>query len=171
MDLFAAAGVDLGDGGRGGRSGRPGLGRTLRVPLLSYKVVAEAQRLFTFDFTARQRESATAYAKTAGSAKFAKEKETAVRNLFYEKILRDVLGYGPFDPERSYTLAFEHPIRRGTVDVALGRFGGADSADEIVAPFELKGPDTADLDAIMPGRGYSPVQQAWNYAIDAPGCR
>ena len=32
-------------------------------------------------------------------------------------------------------------------------------------------PTTSDLDAIMPGRGYSPVQQAWNYAIDAPGCR
>ncbi len=171
MDLFAAAGIDLGDGGRGGRSGRPGLGRTLRVPLLNYKVVAEAQNQFTFDFTAQQREAAQAYAKTAGSAKFAKEKETAVRNLFYEKILREILGYTLFDPERSYTLAFEHPIRRGTADVALGRFGGADGADEVIAPFELKGPDTPDLDAIMPGRGYSPVQQAWNYAIDAPGCR
>ena len=93
MDLFAAAGIDLGDGGRGGRSGRPGLGRTLRVPLLNYKVVAEAQNQFTFDFTAQQCEAAQAYAKTAGSAKFAKEKETAVRNLFYEKVLREILGY------------------------------------------------------------------------------
>ena len=100
-----------------------------------------------------------------------RKRETAVRNLFYEKILREILGYTPFDAEHSYTLAFEHPIRRGTADVALGRFGGADGADEIIAPFELKGPDTSDLDAIMPGRGYSPVQQAWNYAIDAPGCR
>jgi type I restriction-modification system DNA methylase subunit len=174
MDLFAAAGIDLGDGGRdgrGGRSGRPALGRTLRVPLLNYKVVAEAQRQFTFDFTAQQVEAAKTYARTAGSAKFAKMKETAVRNLFYEKILCEVLGYTPFDAARSYTLAFEHPIRRGTVDVALGDFGLADGADEIIAPFELKGPDTSDLDAIMPGRGYSPVQQAWIYAIDAPGCR
>ncbi|MDP1008152.1 hypothetical protein, partial [Klebsiella pneumoniae] len=30
---------------------------------------------------------------------------------------------------------------------------------------------TIDLDAIMPGRGRSPVQQAWDYAIDAPGSR
>jgi Eco57I restriction-modification methylase len=171
MDLFASAGIDLGDGGRGGRSSRPGLGRTLLVPLLNYKVVADAQNRFTFDFTAEQREAAKAYAKTAGNTKFAKEKETAVRNLFYEKILREILGYTPFDAEQSYTLAFEHPIRRGTADVALGRFGGAETANEVIAPFELKGPDTSDLDAIMPGRGYSPVQQAWNYAIDAPGCR
>jgi len=42
---------------------------------------------------------------------------------------------------------------------------------EIFAPFELKGPTTTDLDAIMPGRGRSPVQQAWDYAIDAPGSK
>jgi len=171
MDLFAAAGIDLGDGGRGGKPGRSGVGRTLRVPLLSYKVVADAQNQFTFDFSAQQLEAAKSYAKTAASIKFAKKKETAVRNLFYEKVLREILGYTHFDPDGTYTLAFEHPIRRGAVDVALGRFGGVDGASEIVAPFELKGPDTSDLDAIMPGRGYSPVQQAWNYAIDAPGCR
>lgn len=171
MDLFAASGIDLGDGGRGGRPGRSAIGRTLRVPLLNHKVVAEAQKKFTFDFTPRQIESAANYAKTAASTKFAKQKETAVRNLFCEKILGDLLGYTQFDPERPYTLAFERPIRRGAVDVALGRFGVPEGAEEIVAPFELKGPGTIDLDAIMPGRGYSPVQQAWNYAIDAPGSR
>jgi type I restriction-modification system DNA methylase subunit len=41
----------------------------------------------------------------------------------------------------------------------------------ILAPFELKGPGTSDLDAIMPGRNKSPVQQAWEYAIDAPGAK
>jgi type I restriction-modification system DNA methylase subunit len=35
----------------------------------------------------------------------------------------------------------------------------------------LKGPKTDDLDAIMPGRNKSPVQQAWEYAIDAPGAK
>ena len=171
MDLFAASGIDLGDGGRGGRPGRSAIGRTLRVPLLNHKVVAEAQKKFTFDFTPRQIESAASYAKKAASTKFAKQKETAVRNLFCEKILGDLLGYTQFDPERPYTLAFERPIRRGAVDVALGRFGVPEGAEEIIAPFELKGPGTTDLDAIMPGRGYSPVQQAWNYAIDAPGSR
>jgi len=170
MDLFAAAGINLGDGGRGGRPGRSGVGRTLRVPLLNYKVVGEAQKRFTFDLTPQQIEAAESYAKTADSARFAKLKETEVRNLFCQKILGDVLGYTQVDADPPYTLAFERTIRRGAVDVALGRFGLADGADEIVAPFELKGPTTA-LDAIMPGRGYSPVQQAWNYAIDVPGCR
>ena len=170
MDLFAAAGINLGDGGRGGRPGRSAVGRTLRIPLLNYKVVAEAQKRFTFDFTAQQIEAVRSYAKTAGSARFAKLKETEVRNLFCQKILGDVLGYTQVDADPPYTLAFERAIRRGAVDVALGRFGVTDGADEIVAPFELKGPTTA-LDAIMPGRGYSPVQQAWIYAIDVPGCR
>ncbi len=46
-----------------------------------------------------------------------------------------------------------------------------ETADEIVAPFELKGPSSIDLDRIDPGRKRSPVQQAWDYAIDAPGSR
>lgn len=36
---------------------------------------------------------------------------------------------------------------------------------------ELKGTDTPDLDAIMPGRYESPVQQVWEYAMDTPGCQ
>ena len=35
---------------------------------------------------------------------------------------------------------------------------------QIIAPFELKGADTRDLDAPMPGRKITPIQQAWNYA-------
>src|SRR5712691_2959299 len=171
MDLFAAAGIDLGDGGRGGRPGRPAVARTLRVPLLNYKVIAEARAHFTFDPTPQQRAAAASYAKTAKSPKFALQKETAVRGLFTEKVLGEILGYTPYDSEQPYTLAHERSIRSGAVDVALGRFGGPDSADDMVAPFELKGPGTRDLDAIMPGRGRSPVQQAWDYAIDAPGSR
>lgn len=169
-DLFAASGIDLGDGGRGGQRGRSALARTLKVPLLKYKVVAEALKGFTFDFTPQQIEAARSYAKTAKSPRFAKMKETAVRPLFFQKILGDFLGYTQVNPEGPYSLAFEMPIGRGSVDVALGRFGSADSVDEITAPFELKGPGT-DLDAIIPGRGRSPVQQAWDYANDVPGCR
>ena len=55
------------------------------------------------------------------------------------------------DSEPPYSLAFERAIRRGSVDVALGRFGLSDRPDEIVAPFELKGPTTRNLDVIMPG--------------------
>ncbi|MGI8524743.1 MAG: Eco57I restriction-modification methylase domain-containing protein [Pseudolabrys sp.] len=171
MDLFLSAGINLGDGERGGRPGRAVAGRTLRVPLLNYKVVAEAQQRFNFELSPRQIEAAQGYAKAAATARFTKSKETEVRNLFFQKILGDVLGYTQVDAEPPYTLAFERTIRRGSVDVALGRFGVAD-AEQILAPFELKGPLTTDLDAIMPGRGISPVQQAWNYAIDVPGgCR
>ncbi len=53
--------------------------------------------------------------------------------------------------------------------MALGRFGG--KTPDIVAPFELKGADTNDLDAIMPGRNKSPVQQAWEYAMNARGVK
>jgi len=171
MDLFAAAGIDLSDGGRGGRSGRPNVSRTLRVPLFNYKVVAEARKRFTPVLSTRQTEAVRSYVKTIKAPTFAKRKETEVRNLFVQRVLGDILGYTQIDSEPPYTLAFERAIRRGSVDVALGRFGMPDRPDEIVAPFELKGPGTRDLDAIMPGRGRSPVQQAWDYAIDAPGSR
>jgi hypothetical protein len=171
MDLFRAAGIDVGDGGRGGRSGRAAVPRTLRVPLLNYKVVAEARKLFTFDPSDRQKAAAADYAKLANSPRFAKQKETSVRQLFTEKVLGEILGYQQMGAEGAFSLAFEEPIRSGAVDVALGRFGLPDGKREIIAPFELKGPTTTDLDAIMSGRGRSPVQQAWDYAIDAPGSK
>jgi hypothetical protein len=171
MDLFAAAGIDIGDGGRGGRAKRSKVARTLKTPLLKYKVVADALRRFTFDLSPRQVEAASRYAKTVKSAKFAKMKETAVRPLFCQEVLGEFLGYTQVNPDGPHSLAFERPIGRGAVDVALGRFGAIDGSDEIVAPFELKGPGTFDLDAIMPGRGRSPVQQAWDYANDIRGCR
>lgn len=169
MNLFSAAGVELSGGG--GRSGRPAVPRTLRVPLLNYKVIREELTRVHFDASETQLAAAAAYAKKVRNPKFAKEKETAVRNLFFDEVLCKILGYSKYDPEKPYSLAFERPIRRGSVDVALGRFPDPQGNDEIIAPFEMKGPDTRDLDAIMPGRGRSPVQQAWDYAIDAPGSR
>jgi hypothetical protein len=169
MDLFAAAGVDLqGGSGHSGWSVPP---RIRRVPLLNHKVVSHARSLIAFSPSDRQIAAARDYAKKARSPRFKQQKETAVRTLFFESVLRELLGYTPFDPDRLYTLAFERPIRRGSVDVALGRFGGTTGQEEIVAPLELKGPATADLDAVPAGRGRSPVQQAWDYAIDTPGSR
>jgi Eco57I restriction-modification methylase len=170
MDLFAASGVDLGDGGKGGRAGRA-VGRTLRIPLLKYKVVAGALKAFTFDLTQQQIEAASNYARTIKSSKFGKMKETSARPLFIEEVLEKFLGYTKFNPDGPHTLAHEEQAGTGSVDVALGRFSMPDGKDAVIAPFELKGPTTADLDAIMPGRGLSPVQQAWNYAVDLPGCR
>lgn len=96
-------------------------------------------------------------------------KETALHGQFTAKIVEGVLGYHGPAGGADYTVATEQTILRGSVDLALGRFGGP--KPEILAPFELKGADTRDLDAIMLGRNISPVQQAWNYAMNARGVK
>jgi hypothetical protein len=170
MDLFAAAGIDLGDGGRGGRPGRSGVGRTLRVPLLSYKVIAEALKRVNFEPTKEQLEIGQKYAEAARSPRF-RANETRIRNRFYDEILGTLLGYRKYDPDQTYTIDFEHSTRGGSADVALGHFSERGATNEVIAPFEMKGPLTVDLDAIPPGGRRSPVQQAWDYAIDTPGAR
>jgi hypothetical protein len=96
-------------------------------------------------------------------------KETALHGQFAAKIIEGVLGYHGPAGGAEYTVATEQAILRGSVDLALGRFGG--KTPEILAPFELKGADTRDLDAIMPGRNKTPVQQAWEYAMNARGVK
>ncbi|PNE11351.1 MAG: type I restriction endonuclease subunit M [Beijerinckiaceae bacterium] len=84
-------------------------------------------------------------------------------------MLVTLLGYTPYRAGETFTVATEEALGKGAVDTALGAFSGSERT--ILAPFELKGPGTEDLDAIMPGRSKSPVQQAWEYAIDAPGAK
>jgi N-6 DNA Methylase len=168
MDLFAASGIDLPRSG--GPTRRTAAPRSLRVPLFAHKVVEEARGKAAFAPAEAQRKAAHDYARRAKKS-FGRLKEEAVRPIFFSVILEQLLGYKTADPESEYSLAFERPIRRGAVDVALGRFDERAAVNDIVAPFELKGPATVDLDAPMPGRGRSPVQQAWDYAIDAPGAR
>ena len=96
-------------------------------------------------------------------------KEVALHGQFTSKIVEGVLGYHGPAGGAEYTVATEQTILRGSVDLALGRFGG--KKPEILAPFELKGADTRDLDAIMPGRNKSPVQQAWEYAMNTRGVK
>jgi len=97
------------------------------------------------------------------------QKEIALHGEFAAKILELVLGYrGPVGTAE-YTMEAEYTINKGSVDLALGHFGGDDP--KILAPFELKGAKTRDLDAIMPGRNKSPVQQVWEYAMNAPGVK
>lgn len=167
MNLFQAAGVDLGASARGRRIVAP---RSLRIPLFNHRVLEQARQRAAFSPSDAQIAAAAGYAKKASSPAFAKRRETEVRSIFLDDILCAVLGYEKYDPDRSYTLAEERTIRNGKVDVALGRFSEADG-DTIVAPLELKGPSAADLDLIPSGRGRSPVQQAWDYANDAPGSR
>ena len=138
-------------------------------PLFNQKTARKAQREFTFDFSDAQRAAAAGWAAQVQSPQFAKIKETAVRDQFIQQVFIDLLGYSPVRAGGVFTLAKEESLGPGSADVALGRFEGGKRA--ILAPFELKGPGTRDLDAIMPGRRRSPVQQAWEYAIDAPGAK
>jgi type I restriction-modification system DNA methylase subunit len=170
MELFAAAGIDLPTTGAPSHRERAPLG-ILRVPLLNYKVVQRARERVAFAPSEEETRLAVEYARKINNQKFLAQKETAVRPIFIRDILEGVLGYRTADPEREYSLAYERPIRRGFVDIALGRFDDGDGPNQIIAPFEMKGPEFTDLDRVMPGRGISPVQQAWNYAIDAPGSR
>lgn len=96
-------------------------------------------------------------------------KETALHGQFTSTIIECVLGYrGPVAGD-TYTVSTEQSILGGSVDLALGKFG--EGKPQIIAPLELKGAKTHDLDAIMPGRNKSPVQQAWEYATHAAGVK
>lgn len=96
-------------------------------------------------------------------------KETALHADFKSIIVEGVLGYKSAVHGAEHTVTSEQNILRGSVDLALGHFTADKS--QIIAPLELKGAKTRDLDAIMPGRAKSPVQQAWEYATNAPGVK
>ncbi|ASL25301.1 type IIL restriction-modification enzyme MmeI [Azotobacter chroococcum] len=97
------------------------------------------------------------------------DSETQNDGEFIQRILIDILGYVGSSDGQKWTVAKNQPVGKGNVDVALGHFT-ADSSS-ILAPMELKGAKTRDLDAIMPARNKSPVQQAWEYAMDAKGAQ
>ena len=75
------------------------------------------------------------------------QKETALDGQFAAKIIEGVLGYHGPAGGADYTVSSEQAILRGSADLALGRFGG--KTPEILAPLELKGAKTRDLDAII----------------------
>ncbi|MES2496851.1 MAG: DNA methyltransferase [Pseudomonadota bacterium] len=97
------------------------------------------------------------------------QKETALHGNFKQRIICDVLGYRDFNDSGQWTVDVEAQIGAGSVDLALGQF--AKGERRIIAPFELKGAKTKNLDAIMPGRAKTPVQQAWEYASDNVGTK
>lgn len=98
------------------------------------------------------------------------DSETQNDGEFIQRILIDVLGYTGSSNGVAWSVAKNQPVGSGNVDVALGNFK-AGATPEIMAPFELKGAKTKDLDAVMAGRKKSPVQQAWEYAMDAKGAK
>jgi hypothetical protein len=109
------------------------------------------------------------WAATIKSGEIQTQKETALHGNFKSKIIVDVLGYRDFNDSGEWTVDVETQIGAGSVDLAFGKF----TADkrEIIAPFELKGAKTKNLDAIMPGRAKTPVDQAWEYATNNVGTK
>ena len=103
------------------------------------------------------------------SGKIATYSEVSLHGPFVQKILVEALGYsGPIGNE-AYNVTQEKGITRGSVDVAIGSFEHGEG--QILAPFELKGADTKNLDAIMSGRAKTPVDQAWEYATNNVGTK
>jgi type I restriction-modification system DNA methylase subunit len=95
--------------------------------------------------------------------------ETKNDGQFIQRILVELLGYQESNAVSPWTVQKNQPVGKGNVDVALGFF--TSDTVQIIAPFELKGAKTHDLDALMSGRNKSPVQQAWEYAMDAKGAK
>lgn len=139
------------------------------MPLFNPKTVETALAAFTWKPTADEAVAAQTWAARAADPLFELQNESQLEQEFNRTILQQVLGYAAPSPAIVGTMQVKQPVPGGTiVDVALGRF--VDGKASIIAPLELKGPKVA-LDRIMPGRAKTPVQQAWDYAMDAPGAR
>jgi type I restriction-modification system DNA methylase subunit len=110
------------------------------------------------------------WATVIRSGAMQKQKESEVRAPFIQKFFVEILGYRPIGSGGDdWTINDEKRTGSGSADTALGFFSAREK--QVVAPVELKGADTPDLDAIMPGRHKSPVMQAWEYAMDTPECQ
>ena len=101
-----------------------------------------------------------------------KAAETNLDGSFITGFLCPLLGYQEINATGAWSIQKNTavPGGGGNVDVGIGFFKHGEPA-QIIAPFELKGPKTDDLDAIMPGRGKTPVQQAWEYASYIKGAQ
>jgi N-6 DNA Methylase/TaqI-like C-terminal specificity domain len=116
--------------------------------------------------SAAQFEIAQAWASTIRDLSIFKHNESQIEGVFQSRIVEGLLGYQPFDGKGAQNYRPKQPMGKGIVDIALGSFS---DGPKVVAPFELKGADTRDLDAPMAGRNKTPVQQAWEYANAVSG--
>jgi N-6 DNA Methylase len=115
-----------------------------------------------------QSDIAKFWAESIRNQSIFKHNESQIEGVFQSRIVEGLLGYQPFGGQGAQNYRPKQPMGKGTVDIAIGDFNGA---PVIVAPFELKGADTRDLDAPMPGRKKTPVQQAWEYANAISGAK
>jgi hypothetical protein len=118
--------------------------------------------------TPEQIEIARLWAESIRSNKIFEHNESQIEGVFQSRVVEGLLGYQPFDGKGAQNYRPKQPMGKGTVDLALGDFS---DGPKIVAPFELKGANTLDLDAPMAGRNKTPVQQAWEYANAVAGAK
>lgn len=109
------------------------------------------------------------WAATIHNQSITKQNEQAIRSSFIHTFFVNILGYTPFGAGGTQTLHEEKMAGAGNADAAFGFFNNDNK--QIICVVELKGANTRDLDAIMPGRNKSPVTQAWEYAMDTQGCQ
>lgn len=140
------------------------------MALLNERILRSALTEFeAHSATADQIKAAEDWAERVRDPGFELQNESQLEQEFNRVILQQILGYAARAPGAIGTMQVKQSVPGGTiVDVALGEF--SDETASILAPLELKGPKVA-LDRIMPGRAKTPVQQAWNYAMDVPGAR
>ncbi len=118
--------------------------------------------------TAEQLEIARLWAESIRSNEIFKHNESQIEGVFQSRVVEGLLGYHPAGGDGAQTYRPKQPMGKGTADIALGFFK---DGRRILATFELKGADTKDLDAPMPGRNKTPVQQAWEYANAIAGTK
>lgn len=111
----------------------------------------------------------TDWAQAIRSGAIRQRSEQQIRGAFTQKFFCELLGYKAFGSSPDFTLADENYVGKGRADIVLGHF--SPRGDVGLVPVELKGADTPHLDVMMPGRYKSPVQQAWEYAMDLPNCK
>jgi len=139
------------------------------MPLFQEKVIAKALAKQTLSIPAPHLKILQNWKTKIESGSLKQQTEVAIHSPFTQNIMAAVLGYTPFGTADNWTISREYGVAGGAVDLALGRFSDDKATDTVLAPFELKGAKTKDLDAIMPGRHKTPIQQAWEYARDIKG--
>ncbi len=106
------------------------------------------------------------WADMESSGRLAKFKETQMQGQFLEQIFGEALGYTLPTENAPLWHQEQHRIIAGeTPDAVLGKFS-PDTAGDLRAVVELKGPEThLDRDRTRQGTA---IDQCWNYLVNTP---
>jgi len=138
------------------------------MPLFNPKTLKAALQAFDFRPTEAQWSAASHWAALMRDDFLLSQKETALEGDFNRYVVQIVLGYHTFDTSGAATVSVKQGVGPGEVDLALGHFS---ATRREVWHLRAKGASFKNLDAIIPGRAKTPVQQAWEYANDAIGAQ